>query len=220
MRAPNRSTDPRTRSGVTLLEVAVSAAVLALVLLAVGIVAKTGQSVYQNSQAHSGMRRDAQRVLDRIVDLIGDSSRATLAPDPAAPLGSSTLDFRRPLGLGGGGIQWGTRTRIAFEYTHEDPNNGRDDEGDGFVDDGCIVLTQDLGEPEERSTVLARRVAEYADGESPNGLDDNGNGLIDEKGLSFVLVGNQLTIRLTLVELDHDAHPLLVTASATARLRN
>lgn len=203
-----------------MLEVAISAAVLALVLLAVGVVAKTGQGVFQNSQAQSGMRKSAQRVLDRIVDLVADSSRSTLSPDPAAPLGSSTLEFRSPTGLGVSGIQWGSRTRIAFAYTHEDPNNGRDDEGDGFVDDGCIVLVQNVGEHDERTTVLARRVAEYADGESPNGHDDNGDGLVDEKGLSFVLTSNQLTIRLTLVELDADAHPLLVTSSASVRLRN
>ncbi len=208
------------RAGLSLLEVLVSAAVMGLILIAVGIVAKTGNGVFRSAQVHDGMRQDLQRVLERIADAVAMSGKTSFSPTPVAPLGSSSLEFRVPTGMTAGSVDWGTRTRIAFEYTAGDPNNGHDDDGDGFVDDGDIVLVQDVGGANERTTILARHVAEYADGESPNAADDNGNGLVDEKGLSFVLDGDQLTIRITVVELDPDAHPLLVTGSTRLRLRN
>ena len=46
--------------------------------------------------------------------------------------------------------------------------------------------------------VWSNLVRPFLEGELQNGIDDNGNGLIDEKGLSFVVWKNSVTIRLTL----------------------
>ena len=208
------------RRGFTLVEVAISAAMLAVILLAVGVVTLGGHRAYETGRAQDRISMLAQRALDRIADEISMSNAAGLVPNPVAPLGSETLTYRRPTGYAANAVTWGTNNRIALVYTAQDPNDGVDNDGDGFADDGVVVLTRDVGLATEDSTVLVRGVREYLEGETANGADDNGNGLRDERGLSFVLTGDQLTIRLTLVARDADHAEITRTVSTSIKVRN
>ena len=72
---------------------------------------------------------------------------------------------------------------------------------------------------EEVRVVWTSLVSPYLEGEIPNGMDDNGNGLIDEKGLSFVVDRNAVTIRLTLDQLV-DGRMVTKTVQTTVTCRN
>lgn len=214
-------TSPRARrAGFTLVEIAVSAAVLGLVMLTVGLVTMSGNKAYNAGMSRSRLGTQAQRALERIVSELEMAGVGGLTPVPTAPAGSSTLTFRTPQSFTSGVVGWGSSTRIEFQYTAADPNDGADDDGDGFVDEGVVVLTRDVGLGTETTTVLANGASEFGAGELVNALDDDGDGLVDERGLSFVLLGDRLTVSLTLVARDPNGAPFTHTVSTSIKIRN
>lgn len=87
---------------------------------------------------------------------------------------------------------------LRFEIDPTEANNGADDDGDGLIDEGILVLIEDVGLPTEHRRVLARGLAEYAEGEVFNGVDDNGDGLVDESGFAIERMGAALEVTVTL----------------------
>ena len=51
-----------------------------------------------------------------------------------------------------------------------------------------------------------------------NNLDDNGNGLVDERGLSFVLEGGRLTVRVTVEKKERDGSVRKETSTSQLRI--
>jgi len=209
------------RRGFTMLEVMVSTAVFSLVLLSVALVTKTGNGVFRASLTRDAVRQQTQQALDRIVDSIATASKSTFDAAPLAPFGSSSLDFRTPTGIAGNVVSWSAKNRICYQVTAKH-GEGEEHEGHAqqLANDGEVVLIRGVGSAGSVTTVLAKNVADHLEGELGNGKDDNGNGLVDEKGLSFVLLGDQLTVRLTLADLDPDGQAIWVTAETQVRLRN
>jgi hypothetical protein len=124
------------------------------------------------------------------------------------------------VGTAGGVTVWGPTGRIEFQYRPRELNDGKDNDRDGFVDDGRVVWTSNVGLPTQRSTVWADYVSEYLQGESPNGVDDNGNGIVDESGLCFTVDGTSILARLTLQARDSSGVLLRRTVSARIFFRN
>jgi hypothetical protein len=83
-----------------------------------------------------------------------------------------------------------------------------------------IVRRENAGTASERTIVLTRWVRELLEGELPNGEDDNGNGLIDEPGLSFDVIGEVWTIRLTLERPDNKGRLVTHTVQTSVKTRN
>lgn len=208
------------RGGFTLIEMMIAGVILALVLGGVGVATLSARRAYQGGVTSDSLTVRAQRALDRVADLVLMTNSAQLGAVPAPPLATNAVQFATPSGWSGSAITWGSTTRIEFQYTATDPNDGFDNDGDGFVDDGDVVLTLDRGTADERAVVLVRQVAELEQGELANGIDDNGNGLVNEQGLNFSLNGNQLTISLTLVGRDADGRDVVRTVSTAVTLRN
>ncbi|MBK7877602.1 MAG: prepilin-type N-terminal cleavage/methylation domain-containing protein [Planctomycetes bacterium] len=210
----------RKAGGYTLVEVTISAAILGVLLLSVGLTTMTGNRAYKAGMAQNQLAIRGQRAVDRIADEIAMSGATGLTPNPTAPLGSSTLTFRTPNTYSSGSVSWTNSTRLDFQYLGTDRNDGVDNDGNGFVDDGAIVLTRNVGLANETETVLVRGVSEYLEGETANGADDNGNGLTDERGLSFVLAGDQLTIRVSLANRDDNGATNTNTITTSIKVRN
>ena len=130
-------------------------------------------------------------------------------------LAASSLSSRRPIGFAGGGVQWGPLTTIALELEPGEMDDGLDNDGDGFADEGRVVWTEAPGQPSERSVVLGQGVREYLQGETPNAADDNGNVLLDERGLSFASQDDVLTVRLTCQRLDDGGRVMTKTVQTS-----
>jgi hypothetical protein len=107
-----------------------------------------------------------------------------------------------------------------LELETGEQDNGLDDNGNGLVDEGVIVWTENPGLVDERRVIRSHWVREYLEGELPNGLDDNGNGLRDERGLCFSIEGDVLTIRITLERRDDDGRIHTKTVQTSVRVRN
>jgi hypothetical protein len=113
-------------------------------------------------------------------------------------------------------VFWSPAERIGFQLRPGEIDNGVDDDGDGIVDDGRVVWTQDVGLASQTSTSWAEGVTEYFAGEIQNNLDDNGNGLIDERGLCFTVDASSVVVRLTLQA--RSVNGILVTKSVQKRV--
>jgi len=186
MRHP--STHARSASaGFTLVEVAITLVLVALLMSSAILAAKGGQGAFRATQNASDLETRARRALDRIATELLSVGEQELLPNPSGQFGTSDILFRRVRswdgavgdGLNGLTILWGDQNRLAFEQDMEETNDGTDEDGDGLVDEGRVVLTRDVG-GDERRVILCTGVRELLEGEIANGADDNGNGVVDE----------------------------------------
>ncbi len=218
MRPMHTRTDGKR--GYTLLEIAISLSILMMVLGSVVGLGKRGVSGYEQRLCESALLARATRSSERVLDLLVGASSLSMEPnDPVAPWGCDALEVRGALDWNGD-VEWGAETRIAFELEENELDNDVDDDGDGRIDEGIVVVVEDVGGPGERRRTVARGVRRLLEGEIRNGLDDNGNGLIDESGLSFELVGDVLVVRLTLEIEGPDRRDLVKTFQTSVHLRN
>lgn len=220
MRTLNRSRS-NGRAAFTLVEMLVASAILAVIMGAIGMTVLRGKENFRQGVTSAVLEARGRRVLERIVTELQAAQTTSLTPMPNPPLGSSTLRFRSSAGVVAGVQQWTPWSRIAFLDDPNDPVNGRDDNGNGMIDEGRVVLIRDDGGPNQIQITLANNVSRLLEGEKANAADDNGNGLVDEAGLSFSIDGNQtLTIRLTLGARDPRGRTMLRTVQTSVRTRN
>ena len=167
----------------------------------------------------------AGRALHSIVRELLPSDSGTFVPDLEPPLvgpnpGYSAVAFRTAESYQAGAVVWSAPTRLQWQLAPGELDNGLDDDGDGVVDDGSIVLVRNAGQADERSAAIVGGVREYLEGEVPNGVDDNGNGLVDERGFCLLLEGDVLTIRLSLQRTGPDGRAVVRTHETSITTRN
>ena len=210
----------RSEAGLTLLEVMIVAVMLIIFLGSVGIATQSSTKLYRESNVESGLEAISHRALNRIADELAYAERSALSPEPDAPLGSSSLEFHVCRGAPGGIVEWGPLTRIEFALEAGELDDGLDNNGNGLIDEGIVLRTEDVGGPGERSVVLCHWVRELSLGEELDNDDDNDNGLNDEAGLAFSIEGDALTVRLCLERLDAQQRPITKSVTTSVRIRN
>lgn len=213
------------RSGYTLLELVISLGLMTVVGGGVIMTSARGLAAVESGNAIAAVNSQTARAMTRIMSEVEALGATSLAPDLVTLAGmptefSESIEFRSGIGWQAGAILWGTTTRIAFVTDENEVENGLDDDGDGFVDEGSIVLTLNVGDADERSVTFASGVRGYAPGELRNGLDDNGNGLADERGLVFTRNGSVLSIEVTMEGSMPDGAPLVRSLQDSIRIRN
>lgn len=183
------------RSGYTLVELVISSTFLASLLLIAGFATDRTMSAFRERRAEQESVVAANRVLQRVAGELTFAAGDGLGPATVTGTGSERIEFR--VAIGGGAL--GPARVLALELEDGELDNDQDDDGDGLVDEQCVLWIEDEGGPDERRTTFATAVAEYLEGELANGLDDNENGLRDERGLSFVREGEAVRVRLTML---------------------
>ncbi len=192
-----------SRSGLSLIELMIVIALLAIVSVKAGMVMNSaGESQSRNSAAID-LEDQSRRVLDRIAYAVMGSDRDTLFPDPESPTFTTVLSYAVSLGVEDGEIVWDDPEEIALS-----PASAQ------------VVWRKKPDAPDERRVAWCNLVRPFLEGELPNGLDDNGNGLIDEQGLSFVLERNAVTIRMSLEDQIDSENTLIQTVETTVTIRN
>jgi prepilin-type N-terminal cleavage/methylation domain-containing protein len=207
------------RGGFTLIEMAIS---LVLMTVLGGLFFLTTQSTtgaVRTGIAVAELDAEALRTLDRVCEDLKMSSPDLATPQSVVPFSGDQLDFQRGMGADvNGALQWGPVER--FELVYDELDNGADDDGDGLVDEGRLVWTENPGVAGERSRVVCGGVSEYLEGETFDGEDENENGLIDERGFALVFEGNRVTVRLTLRSRDRNGQAIASTVQRTVAFRN
>jgi hypothetical protein len=83
-----------------------------------------------------------------------------------------------------------------------------------------VVWSENPDTEREQRVVWSSLVSPYLAGEIPDGMDNNGNGLIDEKGLSFVMDNNSVTVRMSLERINERGEAVTKTVQTTVTCRN
>ena len=192
------------RAGFTLIEAVIAMGLLSVVLVKLTLVIREAQTSHRREISTMDLEDRARRVLDQISFAVIGADRESLDPDPVAPLWTSRIDYNLSLGVEDGETVWGDPESIRLSN-----------------DDQQVLWMRNVGQPDERFVVWCRSVRALLERELANTQDDNENGVIDEKGLSFVMDGNSIIIRLTLErEGVEDGERLTHTAETTVTCRN
>ena len=213
-------------AGYTLVELIIAGALLIIVAGGALRASLRGLELFRTNSANADVNARSGRAIERIMRELVSAGGLTLDPaltltPPLPTPWASSLEFRSASTWTAGALVWGDLRRIAWQLGGGELANDADDDGDGLIDEGDIVLTEDVGGANERSVVLVTGVAELLVGELPNGLDDNGNGMVDEAGLCFDRTGGTLNVRVTLERLAPQRQAILSrTLEDSLRLRN
>lgn len=200
MRVPLRS----SRAGWTLIEVLLAATFTVGVVTKAAFVMNSALSLASDETASMHYEDQARRVMNRIALAVMGSDRDSLIPQ-IEELHTNSIRYSFSLGLEGGEVVWSAPEEIRFI-------NG--------AGTGSVEWRENPGEAEERRVVWSSLVSPLLAGEEINGADDNGNGLIDEDGLSFVLEGNRIVIRMTLRRPEVDGRLVQETVEQVVACRN
>jgi len=216
-----RSSSDKNRAGSTLVELLVVLALLSTFVGSLLAVGSTSTRLCETGVTRANLESSARRALDRLARELSGARSDSLGMLPESPLWQEGIDFDRvgSMRAGDGRITW-SADRAEFRLESGESDDGLDNNGDGLVDEGVLVLVQDAGGAGENAITLAHGVREYLEGELANGLDDNGNGLIDERGVTFERTGGDLRLHLTLEGVDRDGRIVTRTLETTVWSRN
>jgi prepilin-type N-terminal cleavage/methylation domain-containing protein len=186
-----------TRSGFTMVELAIVAVIMTIALTAVGLFDRSNRQTLGQSTAVGVAQQRAHEAIERVLHELEGASIATLVPDPIGQLGSDEIVFQKSTGVTATGVVvLSTRTRIALAMEDGETLDGADNNNNGLVDERKLTLTYDFGTATERTVTIAHRIPALFPNEIANAADDNGNGVVDERGFNLQRIGNLLSIRL------------------------
>lgn len=213
------------RRGLTLVELLIALSFASVVLFGVVQATQSGLGMLNENAIQSDVTMRSGRAMQRITSELYFAGASTLVPDLTPPLvgpdpGNSAVTFRCGDDYQAGALQWGAFRSLTWERAANDPDNGIDDDGDGLIDEGEVVLRRNVGAADEQRVVLVRDVPELLEGEASNALDDNGNGLFDEPGFCLSRDGNVVEISLTLQRPGRGGRPVIRTRTTSVLLRN
>ena len=211
---------PIGNRGTTVLELIIAATLFSGIVAGGYTLLGSGVDAYDQGGTAVEVERHADRLLQLVVAEISQAGRDVTYPRAMPPNSSHTLTLQRCTGYTAGAKVWSTPTTLEFRHLPDELDDGKDNNGNGLIDEGMLVRVDDAGGPNERVTALGSYVREYMEGEEKNGTDDNGNGLIDEPGVSFDVVGDVWTVRITIERRDGNGRLITHTAQTSIKVRN
>ncbi|MFT7668976.1 MAG: prepilin-type N-terminal cleavage/methylation domain-containing protein [Planctomycetota bacterium] len=214
------------RAGFTLIEVAISVTLIAIIAAFAGMVSKTGNSAYEGTSLTANLNSKVKLTLDRVALELQLAAKDTFFPTMEVGVtNTSSLVFQQLVDIQAGAPVYGGPTvgqvmaiRLVMDVGEVD--DGIDNNGDGLIDEKRLVLARDLGVETQMLVTICHDVSEMAEGEVAGGGDENGNGLIDEQGFDLQREGDVITIRLSIQRVSSSGVVLERTAETSLRLRN
>ncbi|MCP5023547.1 MAG: hypothetical protein GY930_17485 [bacterium] len=192
----------RTTSGFTLLELIMAFTLVGIVVYKAQGAMRSASEGIRDETKRAMVEDQARRVLRQVGFAVMGSDRSSLLPVNEG-FSSENIRYRVNLGVNEGEVVWSDREMVAMD-----------------TDRLNVYWAENPDESREKKVVWSKLVAPFLEGEILNGVDDNDNGLVDEKGLSFVIDGNAVTIRLTLQLPMDENNTLLQTVETTVTCRN
>ncbi len=134
-----------SRSGFTLLEAVIGLAIFTIVVgVAVSVALTSGRSFESQMQQYS-IEQAGRRALDRLSSEFRHASMSTISPQPLVD--SPRIEMQKVFGYQGGAALLGPLTTLEFQLVPDESPNNADDNGDGRVDEGLIVYTEQGADP-------------------------------------------------------------------------
>jgi len=210
-----------SRAGFSIIEMLISVSIAAILATSATMAAAESYVAYRTTNINSTLEANIRRSLDRVVRELMSTSFDVITPaNLDDDFGSDEVVFQDAVDVVDGAIVWGNARRLAFEYEQGEFDDGVDNNGNGLVDEGMLVLTRNDGLATEHRIVICHNVSEFLEGEEDDGDDDNGNGVIDEAGFNLHQDDDVLTIRLTLEQPSEQVGVVQRTLTTSIRLRN
>lgn len=178
-------------------------ALLAIVGVKAAMVMTTASETQRNDSAVMALEDQARRVLEQIAYAVMGSDRESLIPDPESPIFSTSLRYSVSLGVENGQVVWDDEEEIGLS-----------------LDESQVIYRRKPEMPDELRVAWCNVVRPFLEGELQNGDDDNGNGIVDEKGLSFVVDRDAVTIRLSVEREGPGGEPVTETVRTMVTVRN
>ena len=207
------------RTGFSLVEMLIGVTIAAILATSATMAAAESYVAFKTANINSSLESNLRRSMDRVVRELMATGMDSIFPavdtDP-----QDDIVFSEIIDVTDGVLTWGNPKRLAFEYEEGELDDGVDNNGNGLVDEGVLVLTRNDGQANEARIVICHGVSELLEGEEENGEDDNGNDLDDEPGFCVLEEGNVLTIRLTLEQASDQVDRIQRTLITSIRLRN
>lgn len=191
------------RTGFTLIELVIVIALLAIVLVKLTLVVKEASNSHRRETTSMALEDRALHVLDQIAYAVMGAERESLNPDVESPFFSTDLRYQVSLGVEDGELVWSEPEEVALSG-----------------DERQVLYGQNMETANERIVVWTNAVSPFFGNEIPNGEDDNDNELTDESGLTFVVDGSAITIRLTLQSISKEGRPIQATVETFVTCRN
>ncbi|MCA9319374.1 MAG: hypothetical protein KDB53_01500, partial [Planctomycetes bacterium] len=134
------------QSGLTLLEVMIVLLGMTAVLKGVHSVVMSTAGVSRTTQEFSILNRKANGLIEKIVEHLyqADSSEVTVGPN------GDRITFRCVASIAGGVVILDDPSIIELVADPRDPNDGLDNDGDGMIDEGQVVLRTRAGMVDEQ----------------------------------------------------------------------
>jgi hypothetical protein len=211
----------QANAGTSLIELLIGLTMLTVVMGAIAQVGMSGTRLFREEVQRVWLEEAARTTLDRVHDELLACDLGSLSTFAAWPLWDSALTLDQPGSISRttGTITWRS-TRIELLYEEGEVNDGVDNNGNGLIDEGRVVLIRDWNGPDERTITLCHNVRELMEGEIFNGVDDNGNGLIDERGFCLDRQDSTLNMHLSLEGSDQDGRTRVRSLETSVWLRN
>jgi len=192
------------RTGFTLIELTIALVLLTVLFIKLTMVIDEASKTQQRDSLIMVLEDQSIQVLDRVSFAIIGSDADTLIPGPEAPFYTPEIEYQVSLGVEDGEVVWSDPETIGLDA--DDP--------------ALLYWGKNKDALDERVVVWCRTVAEFMKDEILNGADDNSNGITDETGLSFVIDGDSVTIRLTLERSRKEGGAIRVSRETTVTCRN
>jgi hypothetical protein len=210
-----------SRSGLTLIELALSMGLFGLVMGLGAMVSNSARSAYESTSTSSITEAQVKVALDRIAREIEMGALGTL--DPALDgvvTDTSRMSMMQVVDIVNGAIVLGDVLTIGYSIDPRDPVDGVDNDGDGLIDEGHLIMIRDDGGANPQTVTLCRNVRRFLEGEESGAGDENGNGLTNEAGFLIEREGDLLTLQLTVERPSTSGNTQVRTSTTSVLLRN
>lgn len=158
-----------SRAGVTLLEVIIALAIMVTILAGTIRMLRAGSRAFEVTSVNTHVDDQVVETLDKITRRLRASKLATMTPVQSPPFSSNRIDFQRSTDFAGGAAVWSPTERIVLQngqvlwiqdlglpsqmttvwaanvpaYLDGELANGKDDNGNGLVDEAGLCFTFD-----------------------------------------------------------------------------
>ncbi len=212
-------TPTRKTRGFTLIEVMLSTVVMTVIVGGLFNFMQVSLGTTRLTSVLARLDQETSRAIRDIVNRLTQAGQETIAPPTITPLSTNSISFQRAIGFQDGEVVWDNPAVIEFRYDPTEADDGIDNNNNGLVDEGAVVLRIDADLATETVHTLVTGVSEFLQGEDDNGVDDNGNGLVDETGLAFDF-GEAINIHLSLQRRGTDGSVFTRTLETSIDARN
>jgi type II secretory pathway pseudopilin PulG len=158
-----RAPGPRGR-GFTLFEVVFVVGVALVVMGGVGTIILQSGRLFSDQVKRYSIDEAGRHLMDRLSEELRAADPTSIKP--LALLNSTYVTFQKVLGFADGLPQLGLPATLELQAAPGETWNGKDDNGDGRIDEGFLVLTLTGGDPIR----LAGNIQSVSFNPIPNGL--------------------------------------------------